>query len=430
MDSITYRGLWRWHFHAGLLCIPFILILAVTGSIFLFKPQIDAWADRGVDSLSVSGRRAPAQAHIDAALASLPGSKLFVYEVPLEPDDAVRVHLYAPDGTGRIVYVHPGTLSILKSVPHTARFTEIVRTIHGELLAGRTGSLLVELAASWAIVMLVTGFVLWWPRETRGLAGALFPRVRSGSRVFVRDLHAVTGIWISLLAMFLLITALPWTTVWGAGFEQVREWTTPPAAADWSRGRADEHAAHREEMASAALASPVTLDDVIARIVPLALDPPVRIYLPSERQTFWRVRSETQNRPRVRELQLDRHDGRLLREIGFGDKPAIDRVVGIGVAAHEGQLFGIANQVLGLFTALGLIAVSISAVVMWWRRRPDGALGIPAASVAGFRIRWPLVTIIVLMGVLLPVLGLSIVLLWIVERARSLVAARADTRGA
>ncbi len=120
MASITYRALWRWHFHAGLFCIPFVIVLALTGSIYLFKPQIDAFADRNVDSLQVTGRRASGEAQISAAIASLPGSKLFVYEIPREPDDAVRVHVYSPDGTGRIVYVHPETLAILKTVPHTA----------------------------------------------------------------------------------------------------------------------------------------------------------------------------------------------------------------------------------------------------------------------------------------------------------------------
>ncbi|MDF3022449.1 MAG: peptidase, partial [Steroidobacteraceae bacterium] len=220
--NITWKGLWRWHFHAGLLCIPFVLVLALTGSIFLFKPQIDAFADRGVDSLAITGQRATGEQHVAAAIASLPGSKLFVYEVPLEPDDAVRVHLYGTDGAGRVVYVHPESLEILKSVPHTSRFTEIVRMIHGELLAGRTGSLLVELAASWAIIMLGTGLFLWWPRETNGIAGVLYPRLGRGSRVFWRDLHAVTGIWISALAMFLLITALPWTTVVGNNIGKIR----------------------------------------------------------------------------------------------------------------------------------------------------------------------------------------------------------------
>ena len=124
--NVTWRALWRWHFHAGMFCIPFVIVLALTGSIYLFKPQLDALADRDVDSLRVSGHPAHAEAQIAAALASLPGSKLFVYEIPREADDAVRVHLYAPDGTGRIVYVHPESLAILKTVAHAARFTELV----------------------------------------------------------------------------------------------------------------------------------------------------------------------------------------------------------------------------------------------------------------------------------------------------------------
>jgi uncharacterized iron-regulated membrane protein len=416
MASITYRALWRWHFHAGLFCIPFVIVLALTGSIYLFKPQIDAFADRGLDSLQVTGRRATGEAQIAAAIASLPGSKLFVYEMPQESDDAVRVHVYSPDGTGRIVYVHPETLAILKAVPHTHRLTEIVRTIHSELFAGRTGSILIELAASWAIIMLATGTFLWWPRESRGAAGVVYPRLRAGSRVFWRDLHAVIGIWVSVFAMFLLITALPWTTVWGAGLKEVRELASPRVKQDWSQSRADEHADHQRESSSAALATPLTLDQIVARISPLGLEPPVRIYLPNERMPFWRVRAETQNRPLVRELELDANTGALLSDKGFDGKPTLDRVIGIGIAAHEGQLFGVANQLLGLATALGLIAMCVSAVVMWWRRRPDGSLGVPAPRVKGFAIRPSLAVLIVGLGVLLPMLGVSLLVIWCTTR--------------
>jgi uncharacterized iron-regulated membrane protein len=415
--SITWRGLWRWHFHAGLLCIPFVAVLALTGSIYLFKPQIDALADRDVDSLALSGRRASGERHIAAALASLPGSKLFVYEVPAEPDDAVRVHLYGADGAGRIVYVHPHTLSILKTVPHTSRFTEIVRMIHGELLAGKAGGVLVELAASWALIMLGTGLFLWWPREGNGIAGALYPRVNRGSRVFWRDLHAVSGLWISALALFLLITALPWTTVTGENIGKVRAWVAA-SAQEWSLSSADEHAAHHRQAATDAVATPLSIDQVIARVTPLALDPPVRLYLPNQDQPHWRVRSETQNRPRVRELHLHEVTGELLHEDRFADKTPLDKAIHVGIAAHEGQLFGIANQLLGLFTALGLITICVSAVVMWWRRRPGGSLGVPAPRVAEFRIGPALTAGIIAVALLLPVLGVSVLILWILDLAR------------
>jgi uncharacterized iron-regulated membrane protein len=407
MATVTWRALWRWHFHAGLFCIPFVIVLALTGSIYLFKPQLDALADRDVDSLAITGRRAPGEAQIAAALASLPGSRLFVYEIPREPDDAVRVHIYSPDGSGRIVYVHPETLAILKTVPHTARLTEVVKTLHGELLAGRAGSIAVELAAGWAIIMLITGLYLWWPRETQGLGGVLYPRLRAGQRVFWRDLHAVAGVWISTLALFLLITALPWTPIWGAGFKELRSLGAPPVKQDWSTGRSAEHAEHLRAMAARTLAAPIALDEIVRRVAALHLEPPVRVYLPSDRQPSWRVRSETQDRPRVRELEFAL-DGRLQSDQGFGSKPLLDRVIGVGIAAHEGQLFGVANQALGLLTATGLLLLCVSALVMWWRRRPDGKLGIPAPRVAAFRIGWPLGSAIVALCIVLPVFGASV----------------------
>ena len=39
--------------HHGLLVIPFILILSVTGALYLFKPQIDRWEERERESVHV-----------------------------------------------------------------------------------------------------------------------------------------------------------------------------------------------------------------------------------------------------------------------------------------------------------------------------------------------------------------------------------------
>ncbi len=46
-----YRAVWRWHFYAGLFCIPFVILLSVTGAVYLFKEEVEAcgygWEDRG-----------------------------------------------------------------------------------------------------------------------------------------------------------------------------------------------------------------------------------------------------------------------------------------------------------------------------------------------------------------------------------------------
>src|SRR4029077_7012660 len=60
-----------------------------------------------------------------------------------------------------------------------------------------------------------------------------------GTRLFWRDLHAVTGVWISGLALFLLLTGLPWAKVWGEYFTEVRRLTgTAVAQQDWTVGAA------------------------------------------------------------------------------------------------------------------------------------------------------------------------------------------------
>jgi uncharacterized iron-regulated membrane protein len=212
---LNYRTVWRWHFYAGLFCIPFVIWLSITGSIFLFKPQIERWLDRPYDNLSVTGPRATAEAQVKAALVAVPGSNLHYYELPTSHQSATRIIVGRQAEEFR-VYVHPQTLQILNVINEDRRPMKIVSRLHGELLIGDGGSLIVELAASWAVVMVITGLYLWWPRQTEKLAGVLFIRLRKGKRIFWRDLHAVTGVWISAFALFLLLTGLPWAKSWEA----------------------------------------------------------------------------------------------------------------------------------------------------------------------------------------------------------------------
>lgn len=39
--SSHYQRIWRWHFYAGLFAAPFLILLSLTGIVYLFKPQLD-----------------------------------------------------------------------------------------------------------------------------------------------------------------------------------------------------------------------------------------------------------------------------------------------------------------------------------------------------------------------------------------------------
>jgi uncharacterized iron-regulated membrane protein len=38
---VYYNFFWRWHFYAGLIVMPAVLIIAITGEIYLLQPQIE-----------------------------------------------------------------------------------------------------------------------------------------------------------------------------------------------------------------------------------------------------------------------------------------------------------------------------------------------------------------------------------------------------
>jgi uncharacterized iron-regulated membrane protein len=425
-----YRAVWRWHFYAGLVSIPFVVVLSITGAIYLFRPQVEPWTERAYRDLALTGPPASPAAHVNAALSAVPGATLFAYELPPADDAAARVIVTQQDQQVR-VFLHPETLQVLHIVRDDRRLMEVISALHGKLLMGDWGSGIVELAASWAIVMIITGLYLWWPRQGRGLAGIAYPRLNAGQRVFWRDLHAVTGVWISSFALFLLLTGLPWAKVWGDYFKEVRRLTgTAVAKQDWPSGTASARAkslaadaamnatgTHAEHMATlpGGISDYAAIDMMVAAVRPLNLASPVLISPPKKGVSEWTAKSDAQNRPLRVNLVLDGSTGAILKRENFQDRHVIDRIVGIGIAAHEGQLFGWPNQLLGVLTAIGLILLSVSSVMMWWRRRPDGMLGAPEALQPS-RFSFGLGLIILALAVYLPLLGLSMLVVKLIEK--------------
>lgn len=424
-----YRAVWRWHFYAGLFCTPFVVILSITGAIYLFKPQIEAFSERAYDNLTIDGPTATAADQVSAALQAVPNATLDAYELPMGPNRAGRVIVRSGSEAIR-VYVHPQTLAILDTYPDNDRFSRFLFRMHGELLMGDRGSMIVELAASWTIVMILTGLYLWWPRQAKGWGGIVYPRLGAGSRIFWRDIHSVTGIWISALVLFLLVSGLPWAKTWGSYLKAVRRVTgTAVAQQDWSTGseapakQGGEHAGHgthggggggRRRGPKPIPKDLTAIDRIAATIAPLELAAPVLIAPPGKGETNWTAKSMAANRPLRVNMVVDGDSGAIISRENFADRHLVDRIVSTGVAAHEGQLFGWPNQLLGLIAALGLLLICVSGVVMWWRRRDAGVLGAPKVILSA-RLSWGLIALVLIFGIYLPLFGLTLIAVLLAE---------------
>lgn len=420
------RTLWRWHFFAGLFCLPFVAFLSLTGAVYLFKPQIDDWIDWRYDHLPTALSPSP-ERDVQAAVSAVPQGAFLAYELPRTSQSAARVLVSRPDGEAVRVYVDRNTHTVLKTVQEENRFERLVFRLHGQLLLGNVGSVIMEMVASWTIVLIVTGLLLWWPRHQRGLAGVVYPRLGTKGRTRWRDLHAITGMWISAFLVLFLVSGLPWSFVWGHALQSVENTVGRlTSVKDWEIGAvpaATVIAGHpvvqpqklpvkdSMDMPAASTSFPEgdllsSLDTVVQTANTLSLPTPV-IITPSG--SLWTVRSDTQNRP-LRESVTVTPDGHVMTQETFAQKGFMDRIIGYGVAAHEGQLFGGINQAINLLVAVGLLMMSTAASVLWLKRKPAGSLGAPVA-VPSQKYGIVGITTLVILGLLLPELGVALLVL-------------------
>ncbi|NHN85079.1 PepSY domain-containing protein [Acetobacter musti] len=452
-----HRTVWRWHFFAGLFCLPFVAFLSLTGSIYLFRPQIDDLIDRPYDHLPAVTAPSPSQ-DVSAALSAVPHSTFLAYELPRTPQSAARV-IVDHNGDAIRVYVDRTTHHVLKTVSEELRFERVIFKLHGQLLLGNAGSVIMEMVASWTIILVITGLCLWWPRGQHSLAGILYPRLSLTGRARWRDFHAVTGVWISLFLVLFLVSGLPWSFVWGHALSSVEHTVGRlTSVQDWEIGAVparDTIAGHPApgpsvpdmpqtgtagmnmtemdmprmdmprmdmpgmDMPPAAPSAPsgpdlTGLDNVVRTAQTLSLPDPVLVTPPLEPDTPWTVRSDTQNRP-LRESAQVTADGHIVSRRNFGQKGLVDRFTGYGVAAHEGQLFGPANQVINLLVALGLMLMSVAATILWLRQKPAGQTGAPP-RLPSQRAGLIATAILCLLGLLLPELGASLIVLAVATR--------------
>ena len=161
-----YNLIWRWHFYAGLIVLPVILTLAVTGGLYLFQQEIENWLYR--DLLYLQSPHEGAVDHdavVAAAKTSTAATDVKSYQPAVTAKESAQVVVVTPDQGALRIFVNPETLAIQGTLDESRRLMSVARQLHKELMLGTPGRYLTELVACWLIVLLLSGIYLWWPRS-------------------------------------------------------------------------------------------------------------------------------------------------------------------------------------------------------------------------------------------------------------------------
>lgn len=134
--SSLYRRVWRWHFYAGLVCLPFLVLLAVTGALYLYKDSIESWLYAPLRKVPVAAGPAMApEALVARALAAQPGTAVR-FVAPATPGRSVEVGVRDAQGGVVAVYLDPEDGRLLGSLRDDRRPMEVVRRLHSPAIAG------------------------------------------------------------------------------------------------------------------------------------------------------------------------------------------------------------------------------------------------------------------------------------------------------
>lgn len=434
----AYRVVWRWHFYAGFLVLPVLMLMALTGGLYLFKPEIEDALYRPLSHVQIRDQRASPDRWVAAAQVGLGGEVSSVL-VPERADRAIQVKVRTEAGE-RTAFVDPYDAHLIGSIKGDGLMGSIMR-LHSLELFGRPFNILVEIVAGWSIILVATGLFLWWPR-LRDMAVAVPRTGDPRRRPFWRDLHAVTGLYAGGVIAFLAVTGMPWSAVWGDVFlAQMRASglgrpPAPAAASPWGHSEHHAPAGSSWTMEGAVMHArghgEARLSTVIATVEAQGMARPYRVSIPGDPTLAYTAAHQPLRAEDARSLYVDGRTGEVKADARWSQFGVGAKAFEWGIAVHQGQQYGWANRLVMLAGCVAVWVLAISGLMMWWKRRPRGrrrstpastvgaALGAPYAP-PGPRARAAVVGIVLPLAILYPLTGLSLVVAVLLDRLVSLV---------
>lgn len=421
-----YFTVWRWHFYASLYVFPFLMMLAVTGLAMLWIAALSE-VNGELTRVIPAGAWLPVSQLQAAAEAAVPGGAAGTYLEPLGPD-RVAVFQVTAEETSLAVLVDPYSGAVVETFAWRAGWYDFASSVHGSLLLGDLGDWLIEAAASLAVILLVTGLWLHWPRGS-GWRKTLLPKVAFTSRAAWKAMHGAVGMWASVLMLVFLISGLSWSGVWGG--KMVQAWSTFPAEkwdavplsdkthADMNHGAAKEVPWGLEQTplpesgslaGVQAIAGAVDIDAVAGFARGLGFEGRFQIALPGDDTGVWTVSHDSMsndgpNPGADRTIHIDQYTGNVLADVGYAAYSPWAKMMAYGIAFHEGDM-GWWNVALNTVFCLAMIFLPVSGLVMWWKRRPERAFRLAAPPAPqGMAFWWGAAALVVGLGLAFPLGG-------------------------
>ncbi|MEN2412948.1 PepSY-associated TM helix domain-containing protein [Flavobacterium mesophilum] len=364
------------HLWLGLSSGLIVIILGITGCLYVFEEELRPIVYEYYYVDQVKTKKLPVSQLIkiaeEANAKAHPNQKLSGARIINDDKRTVIVWFFEELDKDAIwywnryqntyVYINPYTGTVQKLEEYNFEFFVFVRMLHQTLcLNSEIGDPIVGTATIIFIISLITGLILWWPKNKQAAKQRFWFRWKNTTQWKRKnyDLHNILGYYMMFFALIIALTGL----VWAFGcYDKGVQWI-------FNGGKTIEKV---KLVSDTTQYNVKTATDKIF-IATKKANPKAKSYylfIPKADdslatfQTFVRYK----NRFDDISMEFDRYTAKNLRTTTYNDKSGGEKFRFINYDLHVGSILGFPGKVLAFFASLVSASLPITGFLIWWGR--------------------------------------------------------------
>ena len=369
----------RLHLWLGLASGIVVLIVSITGCLFVFQKEISeaVWKEKYFVMEPVGGS-APVlplsvlQQHAQAVLGTgRPINDITIYR---QPDRSWEFMAYRLNDTAltyfggvgyfQSVFINPYTGAVTGTRDYKYDFFSIVKYLHWSLLLNTPyGQPIVGWSTFIFVLLLITGLVLWWPKKwTRAMRNRSFKiKWKAGFKRVNYDLHNVPGFYSLIPALIISMTGMVWAFRWFEAVVYVAAagTTTPPAQVNIKSIDSARVTGHPMDIAFREALRQLPEARRLLVIPAAGKGSPLYVLGYKGRETYYGSDA----------LQFDQYSGKLLHRRNNSEKNGGERLIEMNYDIHVGAIGGLTGKIIAFIASLICASLPVTGFIIWWGKQ-------------------------------------------------------------
>ncbi|THU37241.1 PepSY domain-containing protein [Niastella caeni] len=347
-----------------------VFIIAVTGCLYAFQAEITNMTTSSFRKVAPQNAAflPPTQVK-EIVEKQLPGKHVHSVQYGAKDEALVATFYSAEPEYYYLIYVNPYSGEVLRVKNMDRDFFRIVLMGHYYLwLPDEIGQRIVIYATIIFVLMMITGLILWWPRNKAAAKQRFSIKWNAAWRRKNYDLHNVLGFYMTWVVIFMAITGLVfgWQLLAnaiykGAGgkkslvYQEPFSDTTKVAQATAITLPVDKLWLQMQQEHKEA--------EIIEMHFPATTRSSIEVAINTDADTYWRTDYRFFDQYSLNELPVEHIYGR------FKDAKGADKLLRMNYDIHIGAIGGVPGKILAFFASLIAASLPITGFMIWWGRR-------------------------------------------------------------